>query len=114
MPDPKRVLLTINLEGGLINLTRETKEKKLNGRNKVKTLKVISIAKQVITLQDEFIEHATSIEGRPHIKADFTTFAKWKKMSKKARLDYNIRVLVSDLSGIYRPVIEKDYYWKFL
>jgi len=114
MYDREKVILTINLEGSLKNLSRITKEYKANGKRRRKHLKVHEPAKQVINLSHEFIEHASSMEGRPHIKADFSTFAHWKKMNKKARLGYNIRILVSDITSIHKPILEKDYTWKFV
>lgn len=111
MIDKRKILLTINLEGGLTQISKIVKDKKTNKKSR-KNFKIVSVAKQRINLGEKFIENAMSMEGRPSVRANFNIYASWKRMKPKERLEFHIKDLVRSISGIRHPLLNKDYTYK--
>ena len=113
MIDERKILLTINLEGGLTQVSKIIRDKETNIHSR-KHFKVASIAKQKITLGEVFIENATSMEGRPSVRDNFNIYAHWKKMKPKERLEFHLKDLVSSIAGIKHPLANRDYTYKMI
>ena len=113
MTDERKILLTINLEGGLTQVSKVVKDKKTNRKSR-KNFKISSIAKQKINLSEIFIENAMSLEGRPGVRQNFNVYANWKKMKPKERLEYHLKSLVSSISGVSYPLLNRDYTYKIV
>ena len=109
----RKILLTINLEGGLTQVSKIIKDKE-TGKKVRKNFKIPGEAKQRIILNEQFINYASSLESRPAPKANLNAYSNWKRMSEKDRLEFNVRELVIALSNKRNPMKNKDYYFKLI
>ena len=111
MIDERKILLTINLEGGLTQVSKIVKDKKTNVKSR-KNFKIATVAKQKVTLGEAFISNAISLEGRPSARSNFNIYAHWKRMKPKERLEFHLKELVRSISGVAYPLMNKDYTYK--
>lgn len=113
MIDDREILLTIYLEGGLTQISKIVKNRK-TGKKRRKNFKIPSEAKQQIRLGEVFIQHSSSIEGRPSLRSNFNAYANWKKYSFKERLEYHIKELVSSITHVSHPLRNRHYKWDMI
>jgi hypothetical protein len=111
MIDERKILLTINLEGGLTQISKIVKNKK-SGKKSRKNFKIPSLVRHKISLGEEFIKHSMSLDGRPGVRQNFNVYANWKKMKPKERLEFHIKDLVTSIYGVKYPLINRDYTYK--
>ena len=109
----RKILLTINLEGGLTQVSKIIKDK-FTGKKVRKNFKIPGEAKQRMILNEQFVDYASSLDSRPSPRTNLNIYSNWKRMSEKDRLEFNIRELVIAISHNKNPMKNRDYYWKLI